>query len=230
MERTSIQSIGSFVNTPSLSCHPLQVSRIFGVKIYCRCPQADDGFGAPVFDRTTPTIGRSKVAALNRSLTSFYRGVTADTRSLAEALPALPETADELRAIDALLAGELAHHAFETVGAVVDDVLRPAMGTRDTSNSSPLVPIGRRIPLDRLVPFARPFAQICVSTRSHMRPLRRAQWIILDDHLRTACFTQLPRLRLSNRHTLHARSETATRATATSHATLAVALTLMRTA
>ena len=35
------------------------------------------GFGDPVFDRTTPTIGRSKVAALNRSLTSFYRGVTA---------------------------------------------------------------------------------------------------------------------------------------------------------
>ena len=43
------------------------------------------------------------MAALNRSLTSFYRGVTADTRSLAEALPALPETADELRAIAKIL-------------------------------------------------------------------------------------------------------------------------------
>jgi CHAT domain-containing protein len=59
------------------------------------------GFGDPVFYRTTQT--RPKVAALNRSLTSFYRGVTADTRSLAEALPALPETADELRAIAKIL-------------------------------------------------------------------------------------------------------------------------------
>ena len=61
------------------------------------------GFGDPVFDRTTQTAGRPKVAALNRSLTSFYRGVTADTKALAEALPALPETADELRAIAKIL-------------------------------------------------------------------------------------------------------------------------------
>ena len=61
------------------------------------------GFGDPVFDRTTRTTGRQKVAALNRSLTSFYRGVTADTKALAEALPALPETADELRAIAKIL-------------------------------------------------------------------------------------------------------------------------------
>jgi CHAT domain-containing protein len=61
------------------------------------------GFGDPVFDRTTQNAGRPKVAALNRSLTSFYRGVTADTRSLAEELPALPETADELRAIAKIL-------------------------------------------------------------------------------------------------------------------------------
>ena len=33
------------------------------------------GFGDPVFDRTTQTTGRQKVAALNRSLTSFYRGM-----------------------------------------------------------------------------------------------------------------------------------------------------------
>jgi CHAT domain-containing protein/Tfp pilus assembly protein PilF len=56
------------------------------------------GFGDPVFDRTQGAEKR-KVAVLNRSLTSFYRGVTADTKSLAEALPALPETADELRAV-----------------------------------------------------------------------------------------------------------------------------------
>jgi CHAT domain-containing protein len=61
------------------------------------------GFGDPVFDRTVQTAGRPKVAAFNRSLSSFYRGVTADTNALAEALPALPETADELRAIGKIL-------------------------------------------------------------------------------------------------------------------------------
>ena len=61
------------------------------------------GFGDPVFDRTTPTPGRQHVSALNRSLTSFYRGVTADTKALAQALPALPETADELRAVAKIL-------------------------------------------------------------------------------------------------------------------------------
>jgi CHAT domain-containing protein/Flp pilus assembly protein TadD len=61
------------------------------------------GFGDPVFDRTMPTSGRQHVSALNRSLTSFYRGVTADTKALGEALPALPETADELRAIAKIL-------------------------------------------------------------------------------------------------------------------------------
>jgi CHAT domain-containing protein/Tfp pilus assembly protein PilF len=61
------------------------------------------GFGDPVFDRTTQTAGRPKVAAINRSLTSFYRGMIPDTNALAEALPALPETADELRAIAKIL-------------------------------------------------------------------------------------------------------------------------------
>ena len=61
------------------------------------------GFGDPVFDRTTRTIGRPKEAALNRSLTSFYRGVTADTKALADALRPLPETADELRAVAKIL-------------------------------------------------------------------------------------------------------------------------------
>jgi CHAT domain-containing protein len=61
------------------------------------------GFGDPVFDRTTQAAGRPKVAALNRSLTGFYRGVTTDTKALAESLPALPETADELRAIAKIL-------------------------------------------------------------------------------------------------------------------------------
>ena len=61
------------------------------------------GFGDPVFDRTKESTESHQKTALNRSLTSFYRGVTADTRSLAEALPALPETADELRAIAKIL-------------------------------------------------------------------------------------------------------------------------------
>jgi hypothetical protein len=41
------------------------------------------GFGDPIFDRTMQTAEKTKVAALNRSLTSFYRGVTVDTKSLA---------------------------------------------------------------------------------------------------------------------------------------------------
>ena len=57
------------------------------------------GFGDPIFDRTAQTGTGQKVATLNRSLTAFYRGVIADTKSLAQALPPLPETADELRAV-----------------------------------------------------------------------------------------------------------------------------------
>ena len=60
------------------------------------------GFGDPVFDRMKQTAGRPKVATLNRSLPSFYRGMIPDTNALAE-LPALPETADELRAIAKIL-------------------------------------------------------------------------------------------------------------------------------
>ena len=60
------------------------------------------GFGDPVFDRTTPTPGRQHVSALNRSLPSFYRGMTADAKALAE-LSALPETGDELRAVAEIL-------------------------------------------------------------------------------------------------------------------------------
>ena len=55
------------------------------------------GFGDPIFDSSA----RHKVASLNRSLNlmTFYRGAIADTKLLAEALPPLPETADELRAV-----------------------------------------------------------------------------------------------------------------------------------
>ena len=57
------------------------------------------GFGDPILDGTAQTGPGQKAASLNRSLTSFYRGMTADTMALAKALLPLPETADELRAI-----------------------------------------------------------------------------------------------------------------------------------
>jgi CHAT domain-containing protein len=63
------------------------------------------GFGDPVFDRTAQTATRQQVG-FNQSLTNFYRGVTADTTALAKALPALPETADELRAVAKQLGAE----------------------------------------------------------------------------------------------------------------------------
>ena len=57
------------------------------------------GFGNPVFERTSQTTANSRIASLDRSLPEFYRGVIPDTKSLADALPPLPETADELRAV-----------------------------------------------------------------------------------------------------------------------------------
>jgi CHAT domain-containing protein len=63
------------------------------------------GFGDPIFDRAAQTNAKQQAGALNRSLTTFYRGVTADTQALAKALPPLPETADELRAIAKTLKG-----------------------------------------------------------------------------------------------------------------------------
>ena len=56
------------------------------------------GFGDPVFDRAHSAT-KPKVTSLERSLVTFYRGVIADVKALAEALPSLPETADELRAV-----------------------------------------------------------------------------------------------------------------------------------
>jgi CHAT domain-containing protein/Flp pilus assembly protein TadD len=66
-------------------------------------PKPMIGFGDPVFDRTAQITGRPKLAALNRSLTSFYRGAIADTTALGRALPALPETRGELREVARLL-------------------------------------------------------------------------------------------------------------------------------
>ncbi|HSR77339.1 MAG TPA: CHAT domain-containing tetratricopeptide repeat protein [Xanthobacteraceae bacterium] len=55
------------------------------------------GFGDPVFNRGGAEVG-TRIAS-NRGYASFYRGATADLDVLAKALPPLPETADELRAV-----------------------------------------------------------------------------------------------------------------------------------
>jgi len=79
------------------------------------------GFGDPIFDRTTQTAARKRqVAGFNLSLTSFYRGVTADTNALAEALPALPETADELRAVASELGAKLEDIKLGEAASVTD--------------------------------------------------------------------------------------------------------------
>ena len=88
------------------------------------------GFGDPVFDRTTRTIGRPKEAALNRSLTSFYRGVTADTKALADALRPLPETADELRAVAKILGASSEDIQLEEAASVTTVKTHPLSNYR----------------------------------------------------------------------------------------------------
>src|SRR6516225_139937 len=84
-------------------------------------PKPMIGFGDPIFDRTTQTAARKRqVAGFNLSLTSFYRGVTADTNALAEALPALPETADELRAVASELGAKLEDIKLGEAASVTD--------------------------------------------------------------------------------------------------------------
>ena len=61
-------------------------------------PKPMIGFGDPIFDRAEQTGATQHAVALSRSLTTFYRGGTADTQALATLKP-LHETADELRAI-----------------------------------------------------------------------------------------------------------------------------------
>jgi hypothetical protein len=74
-----------------------------GRVIYSRCTQADDRIWRPCLRQDDAKRRKQHLSALNRSLPSFYRGVTADTKALAAALPALLETADELRAIAKIL-------------------------------------------------------------------------------------------------------------------------------
>jgi CHAT domain-containing protein len=65
------------------------------------------GFGDPVFHRTEQPVMTPRAASPDRTLPAFYRGIILDYQSLARALPVLPETADELRAIATKLGAKL---------------------------------------------------------------------------------------------------------------------------
>ncbi len=60
------------------------------------------GFGDPQFNPSAPPGGTMQVAArslMTRSYTDFFSGVGVDRAKLSQALPALPDTADELKAV-----------------------------------------------------------------------------------------------------------------------------------
>jgi CHAT domain-containing protein len=66
------------------------------------------GFGDPVFDpaeraRTLAERGATKSRAMTRAYSEFWQGASLDRKKLAQALPSLPETADELEAVAAKL-------------------------------------------------------------------------------------------------------------------------------
>jgi CHAT domain-containing protein/tetratricopeptide (TPR) repeat protein len=68
------------------------------------------GFGDPIFDpaeraRALAQQGamQSHVAGMTRAYSEFWQGASLDRKKLAEALPSLPETADELEAVAAKL-------------------------------------------------------------------------------------------------------------------------------
>jgi tetratricopeptide (TPR) repeat protein len=71
-----------------------------GGKSIVAAPKPMIGFGDPIFNKGLQVAAAApQPVAFNRSLASFYRGMTADIKALAAALPPLPETADELRAV-----------------------------------------------------------------------------------------------------------------------------------
>jgi CHAT domain-containing protein len=77
------------------SVYSLKVLRGENAKVAAAKPLI--GFGDPVFQGGGTEVG--KHIASNRGYASFYSGGTADLELLAKALPPLPETADELRAV-----------------------------------------------------------------------------------------------------------------------------------
>jgi CHAT domain-containing protein len=63
------------------------------------------GFGDPVFkeEQAAPGTGLRKTAARTRAYSEYWRGAGVDRAMLADALPPLPDTADELKAVAAKL-------------------------------------------------------------------------------------------------------------------------------
>jgi CHAT domain-containing protein len=85
------------------SVYSLKVLRGENAKVAAAKPLI--GFGDPVFQRDGRDVG--KRVALTRGYAGFFRDGMADLEVLANALPPLPETADELRAVaKSLGAGE----------------------------------------------------------------------------------------------------------------------------
>jgi CHAT domain-containing protein len=77
----------------------LKVLRVFARKDAAKQPLI--GFGDPVFnvdEESKPGVEQRRVAA-TRSYAEFWRGVAIDRTMLSQALPRLPETAAELRAV-----------------------------------------------------------------------------------------------------------------------------------
>jgi CHAT domain-containing protein len=77
------------------SVYTLKVLRGENAKVAAAKPLI--GFGDPVLQRGDTKVG-TRIAS-NRGYASFYRAGTADLEVLSNALPPLPETADELRAV-----------------------------------------------------------------------------------------------------------------------------------
>ena len=78
----------------------LKALRAYGRKD--AAPKPLVGFGDPVFDPKAPVTGATQAAArslVTRSYTDFWRGAGVDRDKLASALPALPDTAVELKAV-----------------------------------------------------------------------------------------------------------------------------------
>jgi tetratricopeptide (TPR) repeat protein len=86
----------------------LQALRSFARK--AESTKAMIGFGDPIFDpaeRTAALAARSatksRAALMTRAYSEFWQGASLDRKKLAQALPSLPETADELEAVAARL-------------------------------------------------------------------------------------------------------------------------------
>jgi CHAT domain-containing protein len=96
------------------SVYSLKVLRGENAKVAAAKPLI--GFGDPVFSRGGTEVG-TRIAS-NRGYAGFYRAGTADLEVLARALPPLPETADELRAVAKSLGASEADLRLESAATV----------------------------------------------------------------------------------------------------------------